>query len=97
MITELYHFNEHNVNYLSRLALRDGATNEQQRSRMRRILAAAIEQELTDMQRYCLTEVYLNGRKQNELARDMRVNPSTVCRHIKIAMQKLKKVASYYE
>lgn len=55
-----------------------------------------VANELTQMQRYCLTEHFLNQKKQKQIAKELGVAPSTVCRHISRAMRKLKNIASYY-
>ena len=56
----------------------------------------AIVTELTDMQRICLTEYYLNDKKQKEIASELGLNASTVSRHISTARRKLQNIASYY-
>ncbi len=63
---------------------------------MKKILQNAIANELTDKQRYCICEYYLNGRNMKDIADDLCVNPSTVTRHIQGAKRRLKRVAKYY-
>lgn len=75
---------------------RRGSDNSSQRELMKRVLKRAITGELTEMQRRCLTEFYLGGKTQTQIAREMGLNRSTVCRHIAAAHRKLRKVASYY-
>ncbi len=64
--------------------------------RMKKILNKAIINELTDRQRYCICEYYLNGRSMKNIAGELSLNPSTVTRHIKSAEARLKKIASCY-
>ncbi len=75
---------------------RSGDTNKEEIGRMRRILSRAIASELTEPQRYCLTEYYLSGRKMKDIASQLGVNPSTVTRHISKAKEKLQRIAAYY-
>lgn len=76
--------------------LNSGQTNEEARNKMKRILYSALQSELTDKQRTCLVEHYLNGKKEKDIALEHNLNPSTVSRHISKAKEKLKHIASYY-
>ncbi|MBQ4104993.1 MAG: sigma-70 family RNA polymerase sigma factor [Clostridia bacterium] len=81
------------------MAYRDflsGDTNAKDRKFMKSILRRAINTELTEQQRYCLVEYYINGRKMKEIAAILSVHPSTVTRHIRRATEKLQHIASYY-
>lgn len=73
-----------------------GETNSQDISKMKKILQKAINNELTEKQKYCVYEYYLTGRNMKDIAKDLNVNPSTVTRHIQKARQRLKRVAKYY-
>ena len=73
-----------------------GSTNESSRERMKKILSIAVLSELTERQRYCIVDYYLNGKKEKEIAKELRVNSSTVSRHIMKARDKLRHIASYY-
>ncbi|MGN0452861.1 MAG: RNA polymerase sigma factor [Ruminococcus sp.] len=73
-----------------------GDTNCEKRKKMKKILYQALESELTDKQRVCIEEYYLNGKKMREIAEAHSLNPSTVTRHIKRATEKLRHIASYY-
>lgn len=81
---------------LAYLDFMSGGTNKGDIKRMKTILRRAITTELTDPQRYCLTEYYIHGRKMKEIAASLEVNPSTVTRHIKRATEKLRHIADYY-
>lgn len=73
-----------------------GHTNEEARNRMKKILYSALQSELTEKQRTCLIEHYLNGKKEKDIALEQNLNPSTVSRHITKAKEKLRHIASYY-
>lgn len=97
MRTKLVHFKEDNIDILSNL--HGGFCESQNRigiERLKRILSKSLTGELTDTQRYCITEYYINRKKQKEIAKDLGVATSTVCRHINRGLVKLKKIASYY-
>ncbi len=82
------------ISYLSYTSA--GSSSDSERSRMKQILKKAIANELSDMQKLCLVEYYLNGKKMNVIASELDLNPSTVTRHIKRAREKLRHIASYY-
>ncbi|MBR3971877.1 MAG: sigma-70 region 4 domain-containing protein, partial [Ruminococcus sp.] len=60
------------------------------KARMKKILFKALAEELTEKERFCLTEHYLNNKKMKDIARTLSLHPSTVTRHIQRAMNKLK-------
>lgn len=97
MRTDIVHFNDKNTykilfdNYNSA-----GASNESSRERMKKILTQAINSELTDKQRKCITDYYLLKKKEKEIALELGISPSTVSRHISNARKKLRHIASYY-
>lgn len=97
METKLIHLTSENMNRLFLgTQLNSGQTNEEARNKMKRILYSALQSELTDKQRTCLVEHYLNGKKEKDIALEQNINPSTVSRHISKAKEKLKHIASYY-
>ncbi len=81
------------ASYLSYVS---GGCNTSDRSRMLSIIKKAISTELTELQRLCIEEHYLKGRKMKDIAASLSVNPSTVTRHIRRAKDKLRHIASYY-
>lgn len=87
---------EDSLNFITYSDFNSSETNDSERSRMKKILQKAILDELTDKQRYCLCEYFLNGRNMKSIADDLNVNPSTVTRHIQSAMRRLKRVTKYY-
>ena len=97
MRTKLVHFNDKNTNKILFLNhLSDGTTNNENRKQMKIILSKAIISELTEMQRTCIVEYYINNKKQKQIAIELGVNNSTVSRHIAAATKKLRNIASYY-
>lgn len=73
-----------------------GSTNENFREKMKKILSMAVLNELTERQRICIIDYYLNGKKEKEIAEEFGLNSSTVSRHIIKARDKLRHIASYY-
>lgn len=73
-----------------------GSTNKNSRDKMKKILSMAVLNELTERQRICIVDYYLNGKKEKEIAKELGVNSSTVSRHIMKARDKLRHIASYY-
>ena len=69
MRTDLIHFTDCNTSKLSFLTQQsNGSTNAETRSNMKKILSKAILSELTDRQRVCVVEHYLNNRKEKDIA-----------------------------
>lgn len=97
MKTKIIHFTNENTSKILFSSFNpNGTTNSESRKRMKEIISKAIVTELTDMQRICLTEHYLNDKKQKEIAFELGLNASTVSRHISSARRKLQNIASYY-
>ena len=97
MRTRLVHFKEDNIDILSNLHGEYCEGRYQARvERLKRVLSKSLNGVLTDTQRYCITEFYINRKKQKDIAKDLGVAPSTVCRHINRGLKKLRSIASYY-
>lgn len=97
MRTEILHLTDKNINQVFFGAYNNGgSTNNESRARMKKIMFDALNNELTDRQRMCLVEHYLNGRKEKEIALELGLSPSTVSRHIRFGKQKLQRIAQYY-
>lgn len=97
MKTKIIHFTSENTSKILFSSFNpNGTTNSESRKRMKEIISKAIVTELTDMQRICLTEHYLNDKKQKEIASELGLNASTISRHISSARKKLQNIASYY-
>ncbi len=73
-----------------------GSTKGSDKTRMKQMLKKAIVEELSQMQKLCLVEYYISGKKMKDIAAEQNLNPSTVTRHIKRATEKLRHIASYY-
>lgn len=74
-----------------------GETNHNQRLLMMTLLRQAVMKELTEKQRFCVVEYYINNRHMNDIASELGLNPSTVSRHIQRAVKRLKRVSDYYD
>lgn len=97
MKTELVHITNENLNKISySLISLSGTTNADSRNKMKKILYSALKSELTDKQRTCIVEHYINGRKEKDIALELNLSPSTVSRHITSAKKKLRHIAEYY-
>ena len=70
--------------------------NTNEIEKMKRHIAKAVKMELTNKQRHCLTEYYINNRKMVDIAKEMGITPCVVSRHISRAVQKLKRTLPYY-
>lgn len=97
MKTKIIHFTNENTSKILFSSFNpNSTTNSESRRKMKEIISKAIVTELTDMQRICLTEHYLNDKKQKEIASELGLNASTISRHISSARRKLQNIASYY-
>lgn len=97
MKAELVHFRSDNTDKLNSIYCAvHGGENSRDIAKLRRILGKSIAGELTGLQRYCVTEYFYNNKRQKQIAEELGVAPSTVCRHISRAIARLKNVASYY-
>lgn len=74
----------------------DYSDNKADITRMKKLMRTAIAVELTEKQRYCITEYYYKQRKMKDIATELNVAPSTVTRHIERGLKKLSRVAAYY-
>ncbi len=97
MKTKVIHFTDKNINKLCYIRYTEnGSANSESRAKMKKILLKAISTELTDLQKLCIVEHYLNEKTGKEIADELGVNASTVSRHINAARRKLRNIASYY-
>ena len=74
-----------------------GGTNRERLEKMKKHLRKAVSTELTERQRYCITQYYLNGRKMCDIAKDMNITPCVVSRHISRGIKKLQHSLPYFE
>lgn len=70
--------------------------NKNKIEKMKKHLQKAVTMELTERQRYCITEYYINSRKMVDISKDIGVSPSVVSRHISRGIEKLKKSLPYF-
>lgn len=63
--------------------------------RMKKIVRIAMETELTQRQRDCINMRFFEGKKVEEIADILCVRPTTVYKHLKLALRKLKECGKY--
>ena len=97
MKTGTVHFSPENERYLLYDLNHKQSDNREARQRMKLFLLHVMDADLTPMQKYCFTEHVMNGRPQKEIAEQLGLNCSTVCRHIAAGRNKLKKAAGLFE
>lgn len=73
----------------------NGADNGEQLSRLRRNLRQAREQELTPRQNQVLELYFDRNLNMVEIARELKVNPSTVSRTLRRAKERLHRCLRY--
>ena len=72
-----------------------GESNRQQLESMKNALKKAMKTELTDRQRYIITEYYFNKRTMTDIANELGITKSTVSRHISRSRERLKASLRY--
>lgn len=70
--------------------------NKSKLEKMKKHIQKAVSMELTERQRYCITEYYINSRKMVDISKDLGVSPSVVSRHISRGIAKMKKTLPYF-
>lgn len=73
-----------------------GGDNSKEIRRMIKFLINAMDKCLTDSQHTCITMVFFDGKQQKEVAEILGISRSTVSRHIKAGLQKLRDVSELY-
>ena len=73
-----------------------GRDNSKETRRLIKFLVNAMDKCLTDQQKTCITSVFFDGKQQKEVAIELGLSRSTVSRHIKAGLQKLRDVADLY-
>lgn len=73
----------------------DGETNAKQIEIMKSALFKAINTELTERQRFILTEYYFGNRTMTDIAFELGITKSTVSRHVSRAKERLKTSLRY--
>ncbi len=72
------------------------STNNTHIEKMKKHIFKAVKNELTEKQRYCITEYYINSRKMVDIAKELGITPCVVSRHISRGVAKLKKTLAYF-
>lgn len=65
------------------------------RERLLRTLRRVCEGELTARQKQCVRLYYGKGKSEKEIAALLGIHPSTVCRHLKKALGRVRRVLEY--
>ena len=74
MKREFIHITDNNKHRLmSDSGFWHGSTNKNSRDKMKKILSMAVLNELTERQRICIVDYYLNGKKEKEIAKELGV------------------------
>lgn len=63
--------------------------NERKRQSLIRLITKEISEKFTERQKEIFNLKYIDGFKQNEIAEKLNINPSTVCRTLQRAKDKL--------
>lgn len=71
------------------------ATNDNQIRRLKKNMAIAIEQDLTNRQRQMLLMYYFDGKSMGEIGHELSVDKSTVSRTIGRAVRRLYRALKY--
>ncbi len=72
--------------------LQGGNDNTKTLERMKKLVAKAMQVNLTERQRTCVEMYYIDEMKLSDIARELGLDKSTVSRHITSARRKLKKL-----
>jgi len=70
-------------------------TNDEDVARLKRALAVAIQEELTDRQSQLLQMYFFEGKTTVKIAKELGINRSTASRIINRALRRLEKVLKY--
>ena len=96
MRTKCLHIDESNSDFVGYSIGKKRNSNSEEIVRKMKFMLSAVETDLTFLQHYCLTEYYLKGVKQKEIAKALGLSISTVSRHISAGTKKLKVATKYY-
>ena len=88
-------FTKELMDYYSFVSAQQGKSNNEIRDRMKKLIAVAIDMELTDRQKDCLTMRVYQGISVEDIAAELGIRPTTVYKHIKKAKAALKKCVKY--
>lgn len=76
-----------------------GSTNDAEIAKLKTVLTKMLTNSkiLTERQKQCIILNKLQCINQKDIAKELGINPSTVCRHIKFGMEKLKRIGELYK
>ena len=83
------------MTYYSYVSSQGGGSNSSIRDRMKKLIAVAIDTELTGRQKDCLTMRVYQNMSVEDIAAKLGIRPTTVYKHIKKAKEALKKCRKY--
>ena len=83
------------MTYYSYVSSQGGGDSSSIRDRMKKLIAVAIDTELTGRQKDCLTMRVYQGMSVEDIAAVLGIRPKTVYKHIKKAKEALKKCRKY--
>lgn len=96
MRTKIYRLGEKEISDASfSLFINSEPQKDAKYARMQKIMKIAIQQELTDRQRECITLYYIKGKKVCEIADMLAIKPTTVYKHLRTGIASLKKTSAY--
>ena len=73
-----------------------GNSNTKEIRRMIKFIKNAMDKVLTPSQNTCITMVYLQNMSQKEVAIELGLSKSTISRHIKAGLKRLREVSELY-
>ena len=73
------------------------ATNDQQRKRMKLIVRAIVETQLTERQKQIMLMRYAEEKSIKQIAEILGINPSNVCRRIQAAKKRISKIKKIFK
>lgn len=83
------------MTYYSYVSSQEGGSNSGIRDRMKKLIAVAIDTELTGRQKDCLTMRLYQNMSVEDIAAELGIRPTTVYKHITKAKAALKKCVKY--
>lgn len=83
------------MTYYSYVSSQEGGSNSSIRNRMKKLIAVAIDTELTGRQKDCLTMRVYQNMSVEDIAAKLGIRPTTVYKHITKAKEALKKCVKY--
>ena len=95
LATKNLSFTNELMTYYSYVSSQEGGSNSSIRNRMKKLIAVAIDTELTGRQKDCLTMRVYQNMSVEDIAAKLGIRPTTVYKHITKAKEALKKCVKY--